>query len=304
MNRDGRSDPRDLLQLPPERRRFVWVTDPSVVQVLQEAERRPLPKNLRDQPEWAEGAIADYLQKNPVLNSLPAWALRASVLKAAVVLAGLAVGRRQGELLRASAVLGQLAVLPVSAAESEQLQFPHGHPRTGLVYASHPVREGSYVPLAEFHRRMFEDKFTEIMRILASLGASRIEVTASEGWSRDMAAELGVDLPAVIRTGARGGRQESVHQDLLYAAELPANRSRSLPGDLAWYWSEDTWKELGRQRLQHGLKRFTLRFEYRDNFGITAGLALGIAKQGLDIGGTFREQVDTTWILTAQFALA
>lgn len=70
------------------------------------------------------------------------------------------------------------------------LAFPPGHPQTRRLYAAHPVIETRYLPVGDFHRYVFDHKFAELMHILVSLGATRLEIEHIEGFDREMAAQL------------------------------------------------------------------------------------------------------------------
>jgi hypothetical protein len=50
------------------------------------------------------------------------------------------------------------------------------------------------------------------------------------------------------------------------------------------------------------LREFQLLFQFRNDYEITQGLAAAVLKVGLGVGGTFRQHVNTTWILAGEFS--
>jgi hypothetical protein len=73
-------------------------------------------------------------------------------------------------------------LLTVSSADAEALHFPVGHPRKNAVYIGHPGDPPTYIPVADFHRFLFEHKVAEAQRLIRSLGAVTVEVIRIEGW--------------------------------------------------------------------------------------------------------------------------
>jgi hypothetical protein len=199
----------------------------------------------------------------------------------------------------------RVPLLVITSVEARQLELPPGHPRPRTVYAGHPLAAltNHYFPVADFHRHVFEHKVTELLRMLAALGAKRIEVSASEGWGREMAANLDTVTP-VKEVGGTLGKikmERSGERGLVYRASMPENSSRVLPENLAWYPHERTWQELARQRLEHALDEFHLNLTYRDDFGITTDVVGSFTKFGLQLGGEFTRKVNTTWDVSGTF---
>jgi len=250
------------------------------------------------------GAARRYAKEHPVqavaggAAGVVLFPYSAAVLAATEISA---LARRRTEAKHNS--LQGLRVLTVTESEARQLDLPHGHPRSGMIYAEHPLpsMSRSYFPVADFHQRVFEHKFAELLRMLTSLGATRIEVSASEGWSREVAAKIDLDLP-VKRLDSKVEANRSQKRELLYRATLPDNSSHELPDDLTWYAFEETWKEVARQRLYHRLGNFHLQLSYRDDFGVTAEIAQSLTAAGFSLGGTFTRQVDTQWLLSGDFS--
>ena len=62
------------------------------------------------------------------------------------------------------------------------------------MYVGHPVDPTTYVPVADFHRFLFEHKVAEALRLIRSLGAVTVEVVRVEGWDRAVGVNLGAGL--------------------------------------------------------------------------------------------------------------
>jgi hypothetical protein len=300
------SEPRDIVSLAYDQRRLITVADPAAV-AIEPTSIDTLTEAVETAQRALQGPAGGYvvdsrLARRAALAAIP---LAAAVGPGWAVTAGLAIylraRRRATQEMRqvTGEVIDIPPLLPISYSEAKQLTFPQGHPRRRFVYAGHPLLPNRYMLIADFHERMFEHKFTELVRLLTSLGATRIEVEAVAGWRRDMAAHLDVAIPLVAEAEAK--LAQSRERQLLYSGKLPRNRSKSLPAELTWYWREDTWQELVRQRLEHKLDKFQLQLSYRNDFGLSAEISTALNVAGFDIGGEFRRQVDTTWIVKAKF---
>jgi hypothetical protein len=62
-------------------------------------------------------------------------------------------------------------LVAVSWSDADALRFPVGHPRKNVVYIGHPVDPPAYIPVADFHRFLFEHKVAEAQRLIRSLDA-------------------------------------------------------------------------------------------------------------------------------------
>lgn len=70
----------------------------------------------------------------------------------------------------------------VEKSKTSLLLLPPGHPRDGVVYAGHPALSKYYLPITEFHRVVFEHKFSEAVSMLMHLGAKNIRIKHVKGW--------------------------------------------------------------------------------------------------------------------------
>ena len=193
--------------------------------------------------------------------------------------------------------------LSVSGALADGLTFPPGHPHHGVLYAAHPVAEGTYYPAAQFHRLTFEHKLAEAVRLLMGLGAELVEVQHEAGWSRSFAAQLDLGLPKGTGSGAGSG-ERSHSSAALFRARLESHGAPHVPEDLAWYPHEPTWQQLAAGRLHHGLREFELTIRYDDDLGVNAALRAAAERARLDLGGRFEGHEHTLWRVVGRFGTA
>lgn len=193
-----------------------------------------------------------------------------------------------------------LNVLQISRSESQELQFPPGHPRDQVLYVAHPALPSVYYTAATFHRMAFEHKFSEAILLLMSLGASRIAVEHIRGWSREFSSQLSAPISSVTANLDVSGKEKS-SSSLLFEASLENGLTARLPERLVWYPHEPTWQVIAKGRLEFGMQQFSLTVNYEDDFGVNAGLKLRVQKAGLDVGGAFEDHTATTWKIHGKF---
>ncbi len=202
----------------------------------------------------------------------------------------------------ASAREAGVEILTVSRSEAAGLTLPPGHPRDTVVYVGHPLEPAVYYTAAQFHRKTFEHKLAEAVRLLMALGATELQVEHVVGWSSEMSARLNVPIPShSAEVGVDAGRRSASSSSLLFRAELDGTADPAVPGGLAWYPHEPTWQQVADGRLNYGLRNFALGVRYDDDFGVNVGFKLAVAKYGLDLGGEFEDHRSTEWRITGKF---
>jgi hypothetical protein len=178
-----------------------------------------------------------------------------------------------------------LGIRLVNIEDQKYFQLPVGHPQEGLVYVGHPISRTSYSPFNDFHRATFEHKFFELMKLLSSLGARRIQAKHIQGYGNEVLA--GADLPAYSAYGVAQG-QANVHvqannrQSIVYEETIEHNTSRCLPPDMIWFDKESAWQHIAAQRLNPKMDttEWELDLTYSDNFGVTEKLQISLAQMG------------------------
>lgn len=197
--------------------------------------------------------------------------------------------------------LAESDILPVTAKQARPLEFPAGHPLDNVVYVADPGVPGRYFPVSNFHRAMFDDKYSEAIRLLRSLGAERIVIEYLQGYEH----AGGITFSASgIEGDPHGGMKKSSKRGIgatLVMELRPEGRAR-LPRDLFWYRSEPLWQEIAEARLEHRLQSFNLELRYSDDFGVNGELAARIKDIGLELGGDFRRFRETVWKIEGIFA--
>jgi hypothetical protein len=192
----------------------------------------------------------------------------------------------------------------IGESSAGELVFLPGHPRPKMVYAQHPANERVYFPIASFHRRVFENKFSEAIRLLAALGAREIHVENTKGWGQEFSASLAAAIPAqtgVAQVDASGGTSAKSSESLQFTAILPGSDTPKVIDNPIWLPSEDTWQAIVVQRMEHGMQEFTLLVNYEDDYSVNARLKGRIDKAGLEVGGDFKDHIVTQWIMRGKF---
>lgn len=198
-------------------------------------------------------------------------------------------------------------LVAVSWSDAEALRFPVGHPRKNVVYIGHPIDPPAYIPVADFHRFLFEHKVAEAQRLIRSLGALTVDVIRVEGWDQSSGVNLGVSVPTPpgapsVDVGVSAGRKASTGRTVLATMKLKPTRSPYIPDGLVWLPHEPLWQEVAQARLESGLDSFVIDVRSTDDYGVNAELKVLVAKTGLQAGGEFVEHRDTVWRLQGTFA--
>jgi hypothetical protein len=229
------------------------------------------------------------------------------VASASLVVLGVAgiAGQVAVELYRSTQKMRErgFPVLTISETEATELQFPLGHPRFRILYVGHPAVPTSYIPMADFHRFLFEHKVAEAFALLAALGAEELEIERISG--KSTLAGISASLPVPIE-GVSGGLDIQAttkgSNQILFQARLDPKGEPRKPDDLVWYPHEPLWQSITNMRLEHSLNSFALDVRYEDDFGVNAGLKLQALQVGLEIGGKFEDHQSTVWRMKGSFA--
>jgi hypothetical protein len=193
----------------------------------------------------------------------------------------------------------RLGILMIGRTEAGALHFDQGHPLADVLYVGHPARPDLYYPAAEFHRRVFEHKFAEAVKLLTSLGASRISLTQVQGRTRE--GETGGSAQVGLTLGFTRTRGERSWSGAQFIAEFPGSGEPAVPGDLCWYPDEHTWQMIAHTRIEGGAERTSLEVRYLTDYGIDMHMVRSARTLGVKIGGRFQEHHDTVWRLDAEF---
>lgn len=195
-----------------------------------------------------------------------------------------------------------IEILTISSSESSQFLFPPGHPRRKNLYVGHPASTNVYFPFTDFHRLMFETKFSEAVTLLMALGAETLNIEQLEGWGYEMSSDFTLPIPNA--PGSKAGIEASSNKNnsLLFSASLSPNHEPIIPNYLVWYHYEPTWKMVADGRLKYGLNEFSLNVSYKDDYGIGAKLKTEIEKTGFEVGSNFTRHTATVWNISGKFS--
>ena len=207
------------------------------------------------------------------------------------------------ELLKPKGGNGKGPYLAVTAAQAaDELQFPPGHPILDHAYVGHPLVSERYIPFARFHSHVFEQKVSELMTIIASLGAVRARVVSKRGYRTSTGIEVGVPAtPLSPSVGAKAEKTTSGKQHLVMEEHFTPRGKPHVPDSLLWYPHEPMWEALATRRLSYGTRTFKTSLSYEDNFGVDMSLKVGLEKLNFKLGGSFSDFESTLWEFEGEF---
>jgi hypothetical protein len=181
--------------------------------------------------------------------------------------------------------------------------FPPGHPLYDTAYAGHPLRPSVYVPLATFHRILFEEKVNEFLTLLWCLRAVRVTIHYVRGYRDAFEASGGLAVPAELPVDVRASveRTTSRRSEATLEAQFTPVADAHIPSSLVWYAHEPTWQKVAEARLSAGLRTIDFELRYDDDFGIGGEIATMLTGIGLRLGGDFQKHERTVWKFQGSF---
>lgn len=196
-----------------------------------------------------------------------------------------------------------LVITLIKKSDLVSFQLPPAHPSDRVIYVAHPVIPKQYIPFADFHRFVFEHKFSELVKLLSHLGAKTIEVHHVRGWGKESIGNLSLKLDKIAqgkKSDIKATQTECTEQTILYKAEFEGH-GPSIPANLLWLREEQGWQQIAEQRLNHGLQNFELYYKYTSDFSINATTAATLKKIGFELGGEFEGFTLTEWRIKGTF---
>ena len=203
-------------------------------------------------------------------------------------------------------------ICQVAASEASALAFPPGHPKPDVLYIGHPAAPDRYCTPSDFHRMVFEHKFSEAVSLLMALGATAIEVHHVVGWTEEilgtMASTFGVAGIAGAAQEAEAHSKNREDRSLILKASFDraSRKEPYLPDNMVWYPHEQLWQTVAQGRIDHQLTRCSLAVNYADDFGVNEQLhgVIAVPKKGgaaCNLGGSWKEHATTVWRIDATF---
>jgi hypothetical protein len=197
-----------------------------------------------------------------------------------------------------------LPILQISTEQASKLSFPPGHPRFGVVYIAHPAPsiKNIYFPMADFHRVIMDQKLSEAVLLLMSLGATSIRAEHIVGAHRDVGTNAKIKTPG---NGAGLETEASIelksNKSLRFEGVLSGKNEPSLFDNHVWYLHEPTWQMVHDGRRKYGMTSFVMEVSYLDDFGINSKLEGMLTDAGLEFGGKFEDHKSSVWKLEGEF---
>lgn len=201
-----------------------------------------------------------------------------------------------------SSMHGRVSFIPMTEAAS-LFKFPPGHPHDRHAYVLHPCGNFRYIPIASFHRIVFEEKVSELLNLLGALGANYVRVRAVEGSITSMGVNLSATIPVGVPTSMKteGACATSSASEIYYEMEMTGSSKPYVPVDCIWLESEPTWSALVNARMNHGAKNFHVFVRHDDEMGVSASLCTSIQGAGFQLGGKMTNFERTTWAFSGTF---
>lgn len=216
----------------------------------------------------------------------------------------------------------------IDALKSTGWKFPVGHPIENTLYVCHPLRPNQYFLIDEFHGKCFDDKYSELVYLLESLGASYIHVEALSGIIKTTCSTSNEKVNASGNLATRGisikrdaNIQDEQSQQVQRAGSWDVNLIPHglpyIPEDLAWFHHEPIWQRLAQSCVMSRCKEFTIELSQREDFSINSkrfreiecGLEAFIKKLGSiklfhrqEAENNINQIKNTVWKIIAKFS--
>lgn len=181
--------------------------------------------------------------------------------------------------------------------------FPPGHPLYDTAYAGHPLKPSVYIPLANFHRFLFEEKFNDLLTLLWCLSATKVTINYVRGYRDAFDSSIGLTMPIElpVQAGASFERKASYLSEATLEAYFTPVGEPHVPESTVWYDYEPTWKKIAEARLSAGLRAIDVELRYDDDFGVGGEIAIKLSEIGFKLGGEFQKHERTVWKFHSSF---
>ena len=131
-----------------------------------------------------------------------------------------------------------------------RMKFPPHHPQANRLYISHPHRSICYLP-EDFHRSLFDERVSELLRILRGLGSTRIKINVKKGHriGTNIGGRARIGILVAPRAEGRIKTTRELSGELKWEEEHIVAGPPHLPRGLVWYHHESDWKRVAEGRL-------------------------------------------------------
>jgi len=185
--------------------------------------------------------------------------------------------------------------------QSGKIRFPFGMaPQVKLAYAQHPADPGYYIPFADFHHAILEDKIVEVTRLLIALGAVEIKAHWQKSKKREgvMSGKVVTD-DDLMTMGVDGGfGSNDSHR---YSIVLSGGSGERGPiPDLKWMGVDPVF-QLAVDAADSSFQIFRRTISTSDMHSVDVSLAGRLPKVGLSLGGDYKMWENVSLALEARF---
>jgi len=183
--------------------------------------------------------------------------------------------------------------------------FPPQHPIDGTIYGCCDMEPDLYVPVASFHRYMYDLKMAAFSEMCASLGAKSCNVIFAE--ENGEKKSVTVDPPSIPTQAGNVGAKikteysSSSKENANLFFSFPKNKKPVTKFKSNWLNGEPSWVALQKIRLENDVEKYTAEFHYEDEMGINFILAAKINEVKIEIGGSFEEMVKRKYVYEVTF---
>ncbi|MEO6711950.1 MAG: hypothetical protein ABIM89_00810 [Mycobacteriales bacterium] len=189
----------------------------------------------------------------------------------------------------------------VDLVKKDLLFFPSGGPRLNTVYARHPLRVRDYLPFAEYHRAVLNEKAIEAARYLLTLGARDVTIAWRDARGKEAKGDASIPLPDAADVSLQMGFGRDDDSGELSIRITGAGKARPRATDLIWPGNDPMFK-LVRDAARAGAETFHFGLKAQQSNSVNGRAAVKIKGLGLGLGGDYKRWEDLTFTVDAAFA--
>lgn len=200
-------------------------------------------------------------------------------------------------------------------------RFQPGHPLSGKSYRKHPLAHLSnkdtghlYIPSEGYDAHVLEERESELIRLLVSLGATRISITkiVTNDDNGHLRAQANASAAQVVEVKAEHSTSSRRSLDTLDTrvfnlTPLPNNAMAAVdPDSFFWLPFEPSWKAVLFAREHGGCTEASLELKETTSFSEESGTGLSVSTQkggaGLSVNIGRHDSVQRSHLIHVSFA--
>ena len=161
----------------------------------------------------------------------------------------------------------------------EELDFPPGHPLPNRFYRVHPLKKKNnrYIPIERFDSLLYEERESELRKILVDLGATEISIQEISSRKNQGSAEAKASFAGAGGVGAGIDGNNEKSNSVNEVIELkPKNwiAENFKPDKYSWLPYEPKWETMVHARLEGGGLSYSIELTSDTSFSLSAQLGL------------------------------